>query len=111
MKLSIERVYAIDCALISTLALSQDYDICVPKMNPEDFYYPFHRKLVKALNSAIERGESLGLALMKIEEKISGTEYEQDYVMATGSTPLPSKAALDYYAELKRQRIIREVAA
>lgn len=109
MKLDVQRIANIERALVSTLALSQDYGIDVPKMNPDDFMHPLHKQLVKRLNEEIDNEGSIGLALMHIEEKIAGTSHESDYVLATGSVPLEANIARKYYAELKRQKIIREV--
>ena len=111
MKLDVQRIYAIECALVSTLALSQDYKIAAPKMNPDDFMHPLHQRIVKRLNEVISHDGSIGLELMKIEEKIAGTRHELDYAMATGAVPLEANIARQYYAELKRQKIMREVAA
>ena len=109
MKLDVQRIAAIERALVSTLALSQDYGIDAPRMGPDDFMHPLHRRLVKALNEEIDNEGSIGLALMRIEEKIAGTSHERDYVMAIGSVPLEATIARQYYAELKRQKIMREV--
>lgn len=110
MTLDAQRIYAIECALVSTLALSQDYGIAAPRMKPDDFMHPMHQRIVKRLNDVIDSEGSIGLELMKIEESVAGTRHERDYAIAIGSVPLEANIARQYYAELKRQKIMREVA-
>ena len=102
------KVYEIECALLSTLLHSEDFGIEEVELDPELFWDPFNKRAAEALMMAKREGKPVALAGLKIENAVSGTNHERRWLNVVAQTPLANWRA--YVAELRKERIAREMA-
>lgn len=79
------------------------------KLDVNMFIMPFHKRIAQRINNYIDKKEPLPFLFCTIQDKIVGTEYENDLLLIEATTPLSNNCGLDWYINyLIQNKIERE---
>ena len=107
--MSEQAIYNIECAVLSTVLFSEEYEIKIPfQLNEKYFLHPYTAHVAKIAREAIIKGKNLSLISLKLDDAVKGTQWEVPHVDILAQTPLTAETANEYYKELKAQYIKRE---
>ena len=100
---------AIERAVLSTVIYSEDFGIELKfRLEEKYFTHKYNAHVAKIIRKAIEKGVSLSLTALKLDDAVRGTYWEIDHLEILSANPLPAEIALQYYKELKKEYIKRE---
>lgn len=107
----IDTQIAIERSVLSTYIYFDNFYFKekINQVDSEVFYMPFHKRVMSKFNEALKENIPLGLKAIELEEKIKGTQYEDDWLYILATNPLPLNALIWYVDKLKEKKIKREL--
>jgi len=82
---------------------------CRKRLDINIFIMPFHKRIAERINKSIQDNDPLPYLLCLLQDKIVGTNYENDLLLIEATTPISNDCGLDWYINyLVQNKIERE---
>ena len=95
--------------LSSYLLLDLTTDDNREKLDKDIFIMPFHKRLAERINESISKKEPLPFLLCLLQDKVIGTQYENDLLLIEATIPLDHKCGLGWYINYLTQNKVERI--